>query len=378
MITRQFPLDISLTYPLDKEYDTDKIVFFDIETTGFTAESTYLYLIGCIYLKDSSLHMIQWFAEDIREEGQLISNFFEFIKNYKLLVHYNGSGFDIPYLTKKCELLNLDYSFKDIFSLDIYKKISPIKKIFKLKNYKQKTLEAFLNIEREDSFSGGELIEVYQSYLGKKQIEKLKNSRDLSANEIRTELAKLLHLLLLHNEDDLKGLVSICPILYYSYIFDKPFHIIQAGVDQGQLRIELEYDDFDLPVRIGFGTDCIYVNAYKNSALISIDTYEGELKYFYDNYHDYYYLPEEDRAVHKSLAIFVDKEYRKKAKPSTCYTKKEGLFIPLYHPIISPNFKMEYNDKISFAELNTDFLLNEENLTHYINHIFSHLLSAKL
>src|SRR5690554_2112792 len=127
MITRQFPLDISLTYPLDKEYDTDKIVFFDIETTGFTAESTYLYLIGCIYLKDSSLHMIQWFAEDIREEGQLISNFFEFIKNYKLLVHYNGSGFDIPYLTKKCELLNLDYSFKDIFSLDIYKKISPIK-----------------------------------------------------------------------------------------------------------------------------------------------------------------------------------------------------------------------------------------------------------
>ena len=58
--------------------------------------------------------------------------------------------------------------------------------------------------------------------------------------------------------------------------------------------------------------------------------------------------------------------------------QKEGLFIPLYHPIISPNFKMEYNDKISFAELNTDFLLNEENLTHYINHIFSHLLSAKL
>lgn len=52
MITRQFPLDVSLTYPLDKEYDTDKIVFFDIETTGFTAESTYLYLIGCIYLKD--------------------------------------------------------------------------------------------------------------------------------------------------------------------------------------------------------------------------------------------------------------------------------------------------------------------------------------
>ena len=56
MITRQFPLDVSLTYPLDKEYDTDKIVFFDIETTVFTAESTYLYLIGCIYLKDPATY----------------------------------------------------------------------------------------------------------------------------------------------------------------------------------------------------------------------------------------------------------------------------------------------------------------------------------
>lgn len=376
MITRQFPLDLSLDYPLSIVYATDKIAFFDIETTGFVAETTYLYLIGCIYMKDNSLHMIQWFSENIMEEALLIESFFTFINEYELLIHYNGSGFDIPYLTKKCEQLELDYSFKDIQNLDIYKKISSIKKILKLINYKQKTIEAFLKVNRRDSFAGGELIEVYQSYLGLKHIEKLKKTRASKAdNDNIQESDKLLHALLLHNEDDIKGLVQICPILYYYDLFEGSFHIIQAGVDNGKLNIRLEYD-FSLPTRVSFGTDSIYMNAFESSALISIDVYEGELKYFYDNYRDYYYLPSEDRAVHKSLAIYVDKDYRVKAKPSNCYTKKDGFFVPQYQPLINPSFKEAYNDKITFIEIHTDFLLQEDNLSTYIRHILRHLIST--
>ena len=35
---------------------------------------------------------------------------------------------------------------------------------------------------------------------------------------------------------------------------------------------------------------------------------------------EYYYLPEEDSAVHKSVGIYVDKSRRKAATPQTCYT----------------------------------------------------------
>lgn len=381
MITRQLPVNLNLSYPLDLEYQTNNLVYFDIETTGFVAETTYLYLIGCIYLKDSSLHMIQWFSEDIREESLLISNFFEFIKEYDLLVHYNGTGFDIPYILKKCKMLNLDYSFKDIQSLDLYKKISPLKKIFKLNNYKQKTIEAFLKVDRLDTFGGGELIEVYQNYLGIKHIENLKKSRaqitdnDTKGDDLSTA-DSLLHLLLLHNEDDIKGLVHISSILYYSDLFEKPFHILQAGVDKGKLIVKLEYD-FNLPIRVSFGNDCVYISAFGSSISITIDIYEGELKFFYDDYRDYYYLPEEDRAIHKSLAIYVDKDYRVKAKPSNCYTKKQGLFLPQYQPLITPFFKKERNDKITFAEIHTDFLLQEENLSRYLGHILEHIISTK-
>ena len=259
MITRNFPVDISFSYPLDKEYNTDKIAFFDIETTGFAAETTYLYLIGCIYQKDSSLHLIQWFAEDISEESQLISSFFEFIKDFDLILHYNGTGFDIPYINKKCSLLNMDYSFDNIKNLDLYKKVSSIKKIFRLKNYKQKTIEAFLKVDRKDTYSGGELIEVYQSYLGKRHLEALKKSRIKDINKVdSSESQELLHLLMQHNEDDIRGLVLISPILYYSDIFEKPFNILQAGVNKGQLKINIGYN-FNIPVRISFGNDYIYI-----------------------------------------------------------------------------------------------------------------------
>jgi uncharacterized protein YprB with RNaseH-like and TPR domain len=375
MITRQFPINQMPNYPFEKEYDLDKIVFFDIETTGFAADSTYLYLIGCAYYRDNSFYMIQWFSEDIREESLLITTFFEFLKDYKVLLHYNGSGFDIPYLLRKCTSLKLNYSFDQLINIDIYRKISPYKKVLKLANYKQKTIETFLNIHRKDVFSGGDLIVVYQSYLGKKHYETLKKTRNPEVIlPTPSEAEMLLHQLLLHNEDDIKGLLYISPILNYVDLFEKPIRIVQAGVERDILTIRFEVSA-SLPVRVNFGNDLAHFTAYDTMASLEIRIYEGELKYFYDNYKDYYYLPAEDCVVHKSLAHFVDKEHREKAKLSNCYTKKEGLFAPQYNMLFTPSFKIGYQDKLSFLEIHTDFLLQEEILEQYVSHILSHIVS---
>ena len=91
--------------------------------------------------------------------------FFHFLKNFKILIHFNGDGFDIPYLLKRCAACGLDFDFSGVKSVDLYKKIKPFKKILGLENLKQKTIEGFLDIERQDRFSGGQLIEVYHDYL---------------------------------------------------------------------------------------------------------------------------------------------------------------------------------------------------------------------
>jgi uncharacterized protein len=377
MITRQFSLEEMPEYRFDDAYDLKRLVFFDIETTGFAAESTYLYLIGCAFYHDNSFHVIQWFSEDIREEAKLITSFFEFLKDYEVLLHYNGSGFDIPYLARKCELLSLDYSFQPYISIDIYKKISPYKKIFRLNNYKQKSIESFLNINRTDVFSGGDLIQVYQSYLGKKHLEDLRRRRSPGTIfETPSEAEILLRQLLLHNEEDLRGLIQISPMLSYADLFERPIRILQAGVDGNQFMIQFQLSS-TLPVPISFGNDLARFTVSGNQAALTVQIYEGELKHFYDNYKDYYYLPAEDSVIHKSLAHFVDKDYRSKARPSNCYTRKQGSFAPQYELLFTPCFKLEYQSKLSFLEIHTDFLLQEEKLEQYVKHIMSYVVSKK-
>lgn len=362
-------------YPFEQHYDINKLVFFDIETTGFAADSTYLYLIGCAYYKEDSFHLIQWFSEDIREEAQLITSFFEFLNDYDVLLHYNGTGFDIPYLQRKCGLLGLEFSFDKLISIDIYKKITPYKKIFRLNNFKQKTIEVFLNINRTDPFSGGDLIQIYQSYLGKKNFETLRSKRNPgTVFETPSEAEILLKQLLLHNEDDLRGLILISPILSYNDFFEAPIRILSAGVDGDRFTIHFE-SSACLPVRISFGNDLAHILAFGNHVTLTVQIYEGELKHFYDNYKDYYYLPAEDSVVHKSIAHFVDKDHRSKAKPSNCYTKKQGIFAPQYELLFTPYFKLDYQSKISFLEIHTDFLLQEEKLEQYVKHIMNYVVA---
>ena len=42
--------NFTITYPLDRLAPLERVLFLDIETTGFTAKSSYLSLIGCAYL----------------------------------------------------------------------------------------------------------------------------------------------------------------------------------------------------------------------------------------------------------------------------------------------------------------------------------------
>ena len=63
--------------------------------------------------------------------------------------------------------------------------------------------------------------------------------------------------------------------------------------------------------------------------IISLPYIEETLKHFFKDYRNYYYLPEEDRAVHKSVGCYVERKYRRAAKASTCYIKKAGIFLPI-------------------------------------------------
>ena len=335
-------------------FNPDEFVVFDIETTGFAANQTVIYLIGCGYYEDGKLLITQWFNDDGESELEIISTFMEFISHYKYLINYNGNGFDIPYLNKKFEENRLDYSFDDIESVDLYKIIRPFKNLLHLDDLKQKSLERLLGINRIDKYSGGDLIKIYHEFLD-------------SDDERKRQL------LLQHNFEDIEGLIYNCCLISYQKLFDKEFTLAAMHVKNNKLQFNLALNYF-IPKRISTGKGDITLTGYQNEATLSVNIYEGELKFFFNKYKEYYYLPAEDRAIHKSVATYVDQSYREKAMKENCYVRKSGYFITQLDKGIMPGYKLSYEASETYIELVDSFLQDRERLIQYVHYIMDKLL----
>ena len=353
-------------YNLTNELFSEDCIFFDIETTGFSPASSNIYLIGCLRKQGENLIIDQFFAESKEDECAVLTQFMELLHQFKTIISFNGIGFDIPFIKAKCDTYGIEEHLKDFEYIDIFKLISSIKFLLKLPNYKQKTLENFLDIYRDDKFSGGELINVYEDYK-------------------KTHSAEAEELLLLHNFEDVTGMLDLIPALSYLNILKGGFCVKEAevapytsydGEEVQEMIITLE-NDYIVPKRVSYQFKDFYLTMNKSTTKIRVPIYEGELKYFYENYKDYFYLPAEDMAVHKSVATFVDKQYRERAKASTCYTRKSGVFLPQHNTIMNPTFKLDYKDKTSYFELTNDFMESDVMLRRYVNHIFEFAMLNK-
>ncbi|NLK77150.1 MAG: ribonuclease H-like domain-containing protein [Clostridiales bacterium] len=352
--------------PITEALFPENAVFFDIETTGFSAKHTQVYLIGCAARKGNVICTTQFFAENSLDEKLILNAFSELLTHYDILITFNGVGFDIPYLQGRYHYHSLMEPFENFEYLDIYKSLSKYKHILKLENLKQKTIELFLGIQRKDLYSGGELINIYDSY-------------------VKEPSEDALNLLRLHNYEDVTGMIDLLPILSYVQLFDGNFKVTKYETCtyeeyEGGEALELHLDlkpVFPLPKRFSYGFQDIYLTGFQNNVKLKVKIYQGELKYFYSNYKDYYYLPKEDMAIHKSVAFYVDKNYRTKAKAATCYSKKTGCFLPQYEEIFVPYFKLEFHDKVLYFEMTEDFTDSVNAQKNYALHLLKHLLTTK-
>ncbi|MEG0565552.1 MAG: ribonuclease H-like domain-containing protein, partial [Hungatella sp.] len=248
-------------------------------------------------------------------------------------------------------------------SIDIYKKIKPYRRLLGQESLKQKSIECFLGIHRQDPYSGGQLIEVYEDYL-------------------QTHESVLYDMLMLHNAEDLEGMPLILPILNYPDFFEHDFTLISQqilkqtdlfGETYPILSLVCE-SDYRIPVAICKANEVVTCRAENNGLNLRIVLYEGELKYFYPNYKDYYYLPYEDTAIHKSVGEYVDREARIKATAKTCYIKKQGCFLPQYQILWEPALQIAYKDKVTYTEYRESLFQNPSDFSSYLHQLLSSLI----
>ena len=354
--------------------------YFDIETTGLKAGRSSLYLIGYLHENEGKPELVQLFAESMAEEEKVLKAFLSLLSEEKKPLHllsYNGDMFDLPYIRQCAAQYGLRLPEREIISVDLSRRIRPFGKALGMENLKLKTVEKFLGIGREDRYSGGELIYVYEEYARMGRILK----GGLEDTELNKKLRqKLLETLLLHNAEDVKNLPQLLPLLAYDLILRGAYDLTGAFCTEheGKRFLDLRFSlplALPKPFALSDGTFSVSFSAAEGGLLAEL--FEGEVKYFFADVKNYYYLPLEDQAVHRSVGEFVDKKSRRRATAATCYQRHAGVFLPEPEPAFTPVFYREYKGKLRYAAFSEELLSDGDDLRRYSASVLSHLLKEQ-
>lgn len=411
------------------------LLFFDIETTGLSPKESSVYLIGCMYEAEDGPVLTQLFAETPSEEATLISAFSDIVRSHPVAVHYNGSTFDIPFLRARAEKLAVDLC-AFISHIDLYRELKHVKAMLGLRSMRMKAMEEYVGIRRQDIYHGGELIELYIKYVSLNKLNILRRSttafralddgvapagrprpgRKITASfSDRTGLRmigsedcnELLRILLLHNYEDVENMLFIAPLTEIIGFVNGRFRIIDIGVSRSEkisgniiLNITLAPDataNTDIFRRLFLssrsngrllkattaGGDLVMIDCVPGSQAgavsIRLEAAETELKLFFPNYKDYYYLKNEDYAIHKSLGQFMDKEKCVKCTAANCYTRKNAVFVPVFEKKggalgdIIYLYRRNAPDKALFADVN-DLISHPEAAVVYVMQLFGSIV----
>jgi len=171
------------------EGDTEKVIYFDIETTGFDKENDKIIMISYGKFCGDGFVIKQFFADSLYEEKKLLIQFSEDIQNNDTWCSYNGIAFDEPFIKKRMNLNKIHLNLPEEH-VDLYRLIRPYYKNLGMERCNLKSVENFLGIHRKDMIDGGLSVDLYNEYLDTKN----------------DDLKKII---MLHNYEDVLNLPTI-------------------------------------------------------------------------------------------------------------------------------------------------------------------------
>ncbi len=275
-------------------------IFYDIETTGLSRTTSFVYLIGAVTFEENSWNLRQWFARTREEEEEILTAFGELLTHYSCTIQYNGDSFDQPFLISRYAYHSLKDPFGRLPSIDLYRHLRCCRELFCLPRMKQPDLEAMMHMPPRKYCDGRKEIQYYREYA-------------------KNPLPQTLEELLGHNREDLEGLMQIFRLLSCLALFQGDFRPIDTVFRQEELLARLELPE-ELPTDISMNLPGFHLRGTKKEIRLLISAKCGKLRRFYENYKDYVYLPAEDMAIPKTLCTYMEKSLYTPARKETCYT----------------------------------------------------------
>ena len=322
--------DLSLWHRL---YAGERAAFIDIETTGLNKAYDCIYQVGLLFEDENGPKLVQLLAENAGDERELLRSFGELLRGITCLISFNGDAFDLPYLAYRAQKLRLkafprliadELHPADLASVDLLREFRPVQRLFGWENCRLKTLERFLGTEREDPFTGAQLIELFDEYS--------------ATGDLRLE-----QVLRLHNYEDVADMPQLLRIEGFLAGL-REARVRGLAVQEGQFTLNLAEA---LPLSLSFCRGGLRVRTEAGSTKLSLipEYEEASLRYYLPNYKDYYFLPETAELVHRALAETAPSCGRRPARREECYLVREGRFLML------PREQGEALERIAAGEL---------------------------
>lgn len=260
------------THPELKSYLTflDQFsVILDIKTSGRYWRTSSILEIDLLYVKSNEITESVLTLEKEEDEYDMLVALSEVLTSFQTVITFNGNSFDLPHLKHKYKAYGLTdplpgKTFRDLFS-----------------EYRE-----------------------YASFLALPS-RKLADYADyLNAPKGLSDVAQTLVIL------SLDALTSF---------FNGNWDIVSAHEEDGYLYYTLHVSVPFLK-KLSLHDQVYHIMLEEHTAKLSAKITDGRLRRYYTDYKDYYYLPLEGYAIHKSMASFVEKSHKEKAVRENCFS----------------------------------------------------------
>lgn len=299
MITQKYHQIISRPELLNKYAEIDNILFFDIETTGLSPDSSFIYLISYGYFKGDKFFLTQLFAENMKDEISVLESFDKILPEFSLLAQFNGNRFDIPYVKARYKYHSLNSHISTLEYFDIYLYIKEFKNLFNTPNCKLKTFEKLLSIDRKDLIDGGEAINEYYNY-------------------VSTGNQDSLNVCLLHNYEDVLNLPELSKLIIFEHLKDITSLSFKAYTDNDNFIIEVDTGQC-LNFSITHQYDDLEFIFNNYSAIIKLRMENNLIKLHFYQFKNYVFLNNENYAVESLYAKCLNLKNTKKCTLKNAY-----------------------------------------------------------
>ncbi len=244
-------------------FNTFNTMFIDIETDGLSHKNK-LVIIGLVeFKKKGTANLIQLFNDDYQSEREMLFELIQIIRTHDTdyYVSFNGNSFDFPFLNARFRHYKIDFQLTKASNIDLLRLSRQNQANLGISDFKLKSVEKFVGINRTDTISGKDSILMFQAYIESKS-EALKRA------------------ILLHNYDDL---INMIPLLKITEHMPKVFnpHIALANrkwyLANHQLKSHLLSCTLSLDKRLSindlyYNSGGVFFECKDSEALLKIDT----------------------------------------------------------------------------------------------------------